>query len=188
MRTFFCFELPAGVKEELADFAREMDSPARVKWVSEDNLHVTAKFLGEIREGRVGEIKDVAEGVADGSEPFDFTVDKLGGFPELSFPKVIWCGSRNPPGPIFDCQKNLEERMAELGFEREDREYVPHITLGRTKERSKSRIRRLGDELEEASWGEGRVVRIRELTLMESDLRPQGPVYEPLFRLPLDGS
>ncbi|MBS3764969.1 RNA 2',3'-cyclic phosphodiesterase [Candidatus Bipolaricaulota bacterium] len=185
MRTFFSLELPESVKNQIKSAGQSIEGPAYVKWVSEDNLHITLKFLGEVDRGRIPEIKERAEGTASRSEPFEFNIDKLGGFPNLNFPKVIWLGSSSPPDEILRLHDDLEESLFGLGFEKEDRDYVPHITLGRTKEDDESKIEQLGRNIEQLNFDSTWKVPVEHLTLMESELKSDGPVYTPLFRVDL---
>ncbi len=185
MRTFFCLELPAGVKEELRSTVDSLEEPAYVKWVAQENLHITLKFLGDVERGRIPEIKEKAAEAATGGRTFEMKLDKLSGFPNPGFPKVIWYGSSSPPSEIFALQDDLEGRMADLGFEPEDREYVPHVTLGRTKDDDSKKVEQLGSYLKNRDFSSNWDVKIDQLTLMESRLKSSGPVYEPLFRLDL---
>ena len=187
MRTFFCLELPENVKNEAGSVGRSIDSPAYVKWVSGENIHITLKFLGDVDGGRIEEIRERAEGTARRAEPFELEIDRLGGFPHLGFPKVIWLGSNSPPESIFKLHRDLEESLFGLGFEKEDRDYVPHVTLGRTKDDDDRKIEQLGQKLEEMNFDQSWTVPIEELTLMQSELRSDGPVYTPLFRVELGG-
>lgn len=188
MRTFFCLELSDSVKSEINDIPNSIDSPAYVKWVSRTNLHITLKFLGDINKKEVPGIKQQAEKSAAQTNPFEMTIDKLSGFPNPGFPKVIWLGSNSPPDDIFRLQDDLASRLVDLGFEKEKRDYVPHVTLGRTKDDNEAKIERLGNHLKnhrlETNWA----VSIDQLTLMESTLKSGGPVYDPVFRLNLGKS
>ena len=116
------------------------------------------------------------------------TIDKLSGFPNPGFPKVIWFGSSSPPGEIFRLQDDLESRLQELGFEREKRDYVPHITIGRTKDDNDRKIEQLGSALEKRAPATDWIVPVDRLTLMESTLKPDGPEYNSVFRLDLGNS
>jgi len=187
MRTFFCLELPEVVRNEARSVGSSIDSPAYVKWVSGDNLHITLKFLGDIDGGRVEEIRERAEGTAGRAESFEMKLDKLGGFPNLGFPKVIWLGSNSSPDEIFKLHRDLDESLFGLGFEKEDRDYVPHVTLGRTKDDDDGKIEQLGQRLREMNFDRSWTVPIEKLTLMQSELRSDGPVYTPLFRAELGG-
>ncbi|MFW6071055.1 MAG: RNA 2',3'-cyclic phosphodiesterase [Candidatus Bipolaricaulota bacterium] len=185
MRTFFCLELPEDVKDKINGIRKDIKGPAYVKWVSQENLHITLKFLGEVEENQVSTIKERTEGAAVRSSPFGVDLDRLGGFPHLGFPKVIWLGSNSPPDDIYRLHEDLEESLFGLGFEKEDRDYVPHVTLGRTKEDEDSRIERLGENLKNLDFDSSWRVPIGRLTMMKSELRSDGPVYTPLFRVEL---
>ena len=185
MRTFFCLELPENVKEELKSTADSFEEPAYVKWVSQENLHITLKFLGDVEKRQIPEIEEKARKTATRTEPFEINIDKLSGFPNPGFPKVIWYGSSSPPSEIFHLHENLEGRMEDLGFEAEDRDYVPHITLGRTKDDDSGKVEQLGSYLKKRDFSDSWTVTIDHLTLMKSQLKSSGPVYDPLFRLDL---
>ncbi|MFB6291464.1 MAG: RNA 2',3'-cyclic phosphodiesterase [Candidatus Bipolaricaulia bacterium] len=188
MRTFFCLELPQTVKSEVKETASSIESPAYVKWVSRDNLHITLKFLGDVDRKEVPTIKQKAEKSAAVVNPFNIEIDKLSSFPNPGFPKVIWLGSSSPPEEIFKLQEDLETRLENLGFDKEDRDYVPHVTLGRTKDEDQTKIEKLGAKLKNEDLGTKWSVSIENLTLMESTLKSDGPEYDPVFRLGLGNS
>ena len=185
MRTFFCFPLDEEVRNDIGDFRSKIDSPARVKWVSRENLHITVKFLGEVEKGRLKKITERARNALEPFGPLDFRLDKLGAFPNVDYPKVIWIGSSNTPPEIIDLHESLEDSLEELGFQPEDREYVPHITVGRTKEENDGRIKRLGRNLGKEDFEAERTVSLERLGLMKSELKRGGPVYEPLKKISL---
>lgn len=185
MRTFFCLELPKNVKREIKSTSRSIDSPAYVKWVSRENLHITLKFLGDVNQSQIPKINGRAKESAGRVDQFEIKIDKLSAFPKASFPKVIWLGSNSPPDEIFKLHKDLEESLVSLGFERENRDYTPHITLGRTKEEDQSKVEKLGSNLEKLDLDECWKFPIERLTLMESKLKSEGPVYNPVFRTEL---
>ncbi|MFP4588715.1 MAG: RNA 2',3'-cyclic phosphodiesterase [Candidatus Acetothermia bacterium] len=185
MRTFFCYELPSQVRQEMRESLGRVSSPARVKWVNTENIHITVKFLGEINEDQLQEIKEAIEEPLKRHSPFTIEINHLGGFPRLSYPKVIWLGSDDPPEEIHGIHRDLEETLEELGFEREDRDYVPHVTLGRTKEKDSSKVKTLGNELKNEKLDRKWQVEISHLTLMQSRLRSSGPIYDLLFKAPL---
>ncbi len=185
MRTFFCLELPEQVKKEIRSTADSIQGPAYVKWVSRENLHITLKFLGDVEQRQITEIKTQAKKSASQVNPFEMTIDKLSGFPNPGFPKVIWLGSSSPPPEIHRLNEDLETRMEEIGFEKERRDYVPHVTLGRTKDEDETKIEELGTDLQNLKLDSNWRVPIDHLTLMESELRSSGPEYTPVFELDL---
>lgn len=185
MRSFFCFELSSAGSKAMAELSHQITSPAYVKWVDQANLHVTVKFLGDINEDRVPQIKERAANIASREEPFTMQIDKLGAFPSKDYPKVIWLGSTSAPGTLYRIQEDLEDSLTDLGFDREKRDYIPHITLGRTKEDEDRKIKQLGSTLKDWSLDKEWTEAEEYLTLMESQLRSGGPEYNRVFRVPL---
>jgi len=183
MRSFFCIELDEGLKARLDEITQLLrrQTVAHVSWVKKENLHITLKFLGEIETATVEEIKKVAEAASDGITPFELKLNKLGAFPDLRRPRVLWIGSTEAPEPILKLHAALEERLSRLGFEPEEKHYEPHITLGRIKEIQKSEIENLARQLREIAFNY--VAKAEGITLMESKLTPTGSSYTPVFQL-----
>ncbi len=188
MRAFFCVELEAELREQLDTITQRLRQvPVRASWVKAENLHITLKFLGEVDEALVPKLKEVAQkaleaGQLDGEVAW--TLDQLGAFPSLERPRVVWVGSSKEPAALAQLAAELEQALEPLGFAPEGRGFVAHITLGRVKERAPSpgtseltRALRAHPEFRYA-------VRVRALTLMKSELTPQGAIYTPVFRLP----
>lgn len=187
MRAFFCLEIPKRIQNEMAKLSEEISQPAYVKWVNSENLHITLKFLGEIESGQLPKIKETAHEVTTQLSGFDMNIDKLGSFPSQSYPKVVWLGSSSEPKKIHRLHDRLETDLENMGFSREDRDYVPHVTLGRTKEKNDRKIKDFGKKIGSFSMDKCWNVKVDELTLMKSDLRRSGPVYTPVVKLPLNG-
>lgn len=107
-----------------------LDAP--VKWVSEDNLHITLRFLGERAEADAGAIGVALERAVSEVRSFDVSLGGLGGFPDLDEPRVIWIGVERHPA--LELLANDVERMLHgFGFEPELRPFQPHLTIGRAR-------------------------------------------------------
>lgn len=157
-------------------------SPARLRVVSPDNLHITLKFLGEAEDGLVSFIREVLTQAVEGVEPFTLTLRGSGAFPNLRSPRVLWIGVEGGD-PLVRIARRLERGLEELGFARERRRYSPHLTVGRMKSREHVEdLARLMGTYREAAFGTQRVEDIR---LKRSELRPTGAIYEDVFRVPL---
>lgn len=183
MRTFFCIELEEALKVQLDAITQSLrrKTQAKVGWVRKENLHITLKFLGEINTTSVEDLKKAAEAALDGLTCFELTLDKLGVFPDLRKPRVIWIGSTQVPEAALELHAALEERLTRLGFAPEDHKYTPHITLGRVKEISKSEAEQLAQQMQTIAFSY--TAKAEGITLMESRLTPSGSIYTPLFRL-----
>lgn len=184
MRTFFCIELSDEVTSKLAKIIASFrnNTEAKVNWVDKENLHITMKFLGNIDPGKTETIKEKSKKAADSVSPFKMTLDKIGVFPNLRRLRVIWVGSREEPGEVHKLNRNLEGELKKIGFDPEGRKYIPHITLGRVKERDQSKVKPLADQVESYRIEETIPAEADGLTLMESKLTPEGPIYTPVFK------
>jgi len=86
---------------------------------------------------------------------------------------------------LIALQKGVDGELKKIGFEPEERDFNPHLTLGRTKS-SQGREELIGrmEKYQEEEFGNFRVERV---ILFESDLKPSGPIYTRLKELRLGG-
>jgi RNA 2',3'-cyclic 3'-phosphodiesterase len=182
MRTFIAIDLTEEIKKTLAGLQDELKkSEADVKWVDPENIHLTLKFLGEISEEQVIQIKEVLDRVTSRLKPFEIGLSGIGAFPKLDYAKVIWAGIEKGKKETVDIAKNVETELERLGFAREDREFTAHLTIGRVrsgknKEALKKKI--LSAHSSEPIAHSQQV--ISRIILYQSTLTPQGPIYTPL--------
>jgi len=157
-----------------------------VKWVAEENLHITMKFLGGVDESRVDSISDALAGAITGTEPFSVTVSGVGAFPNVRRPRTIWVGVSAGAGRLAAVADNVESAMARMGFPKEERRFSAHITIGRV--RPEQKVDALSDALQSADVGELGTVDVPGVALMKSDLQPKGPIYSILKDIPFSPS
>jgi len=166
--------------EELVDELRPRCGNA--KWVAPENLHLTVRFLGEVDEGRVGSLEALAKEVAREFTPFSLELERLSAFPSPRRARVLWIGPAGIAEEFVALMQLVEEEVRRLGFRPEMKEPKVHVTLSRFKiPRDISRV------IEEVSLNCPLQVNVRDLTLMQSVLRPEGPLYIPVLRVPLGG-
>jgi len=176
VRTFVALELSKDIQDQLA-FAQEIirGCKARLTFVDPKNIHITAKFLGEVDEKTLQKVMDALRSVTFSSFPV------TAGTVTVNNPKrphTVWCA-------IDDAGKGerlfnlVEDALVPLGFERETRRFTPHATLARVKSPHPSLFSTL-DSLKDKSYGSCTICGI---TLKKSTLLPQGPVYEDLLEV-----
>ncbi|MEW6546616.1 MAG: RNA 2',3'-cyclic phosphodiesterase [Bacillota bacterium] len=183
MRLFVAVELPASVRQALGELVRYLGSSrADVKWVEEENFHLTLKFLGEVDASRLPHLGEALGRAARGVAPFDFQATGTGAFPSRRRPKVIWVGVGRGAAELGHLAGRVDAELAHLGFPRENRPFSPHLTVGRV--RSPHRLDDLVRMLEQASFAT-RDVAVNEIVLFQSVLGRGGPVYTPLAHFPL---
>ncbi|MDY0039011.1 MAG: RNA 2',3'-cyclic phosphodiesterase [Desulforhabdus sp.] len=181
LRTFIAIDVPTPVKSELDRLEKELKrSGADVSWVSPERVHLTLKFLGNVAEESIAEIKQALQQVAASSAPFRLQPASCGAFPSLKRMRVVWAGLRGDDGALRTLQKRVEAALVPLGFQPEERPFRAHLTLGRVKGRRHLNL--LQEALLARQDFQAEAFDVTELVLYKSDLRSGGSLYTPLIR------
>ncbi len=158
---------------------------ADVKWVVPGNVHVTLKFLGNINQDKIVPICEGLEQALAGIRRFDVEVTGIGSFPGgRSMPRVIWLGFGEGEEMLAEVARRVEGVCAGLGFEKEQRGFRPHLTIGRVR-RGSSNLDRLRQEIEQIEYNPLKLL-VDRVNLMRSQLSPRGPTYSILESLALE--
>ena len=182
-RIFLALNFSVAVTRKIADEVERRKGPMaeagfRVAWVPAANLHLTLKFLGSIGEELVEGVAGACRRVAARHPPFEAKAIGLGAFPSLERPNILWVGVEPSPA-LSALQRDVEGAMVELGFDKEERAYHPHVTVGRVKEhRGSASDLWKGDALVGASP-------FAEIVVYESRTRSAGAEYVARARVPL---
>lgn len=185
IRAFIAVNLAAPVIEEIAKvrFALQ-EAKGDIRWTRTEGLHLTLKFLGDIARNQVESILAVMREATCERLPLHVLAQGLGAFPNLRRPRVLWAGLSGEG--LQEMSGAIETALMPLDFPPEEREFTPHLTLGRVRSlRGWERVLALVKEYEHARFGESTV---DQVTLYQSELRPDGAVYSPLGSVPLGNS
>jgi 2'-5' RNA ligase len=186
MRTFVALELSEETRANVGRLAAEVaPGMGKVTWVKADRMHLTLKFLGEIEEKAAPRIVERLKEACREAGPISFSVSGVGCFPNPRRAKVVWVGLVGATEPPAELQRRIDDALSGLGFEREGRPFSPHITIGRV--RGPIRTERLEEVIRRYAGHEFGSEAIHEIVFMQSQLRPGGPVYTPIARIPLGG-
>lgn len=151
-------------------------SGADLKCVERENIHLTLRFLGDVREGLVEELKGIVSQVK--FSPFSAELRGVGVFPNLRRPRVVWTGITRGADELKGFFQRLEPEIVGLGFKPERRGFSPHITLARVRSgRNRDRLAEVVTSHAEERFGE---FTISHLKLKRSVLTPRGPIYSTL--------
>jgi 2'-5' RNA ligase len=176
VRAFIALELDDRVREAMAELqARLRPRLGPIRIVRPEGIHLTLRFLGSTTPTQVETLRPLLAAAASACPPAEVPVTGLGAFPDRGSPRVLWLGLEVPP-TIHDLQRACERAALRAGFEKEDRPYKAHLTLGRWRDRAPR------PELPAVDLGK---TRLEELVLFQSQLRPGGAVYTPLERFAL---
>jgi len=155
---------------------------ADLKFVENENIHLTLKFLGDTKEELIEEIKGIMAESVKGIEPFKIKFKGLGVFPNQKYLRVIWIGIEEP-SKIEKIARNLDEKLSDLGFKKDEHEFSSHITIARVKSaRNKDKMYQIIDKAKGREFNE---FEVREISLKKSQLTPNGPIYTTIHTLPL---
>ncbi len=167
-RAFVAIELDAPLREAISDLqARLRPRLAGIRLVRPEGIHLTLRFLGDTPSSQVETLRPGLAAAAAECPPAEARVAGLGTFPERGSPRVLWLELAVPP-PILALQRACERAARTAGFEREERPFRAHLTLGRWRERVPR------PDLPPVDLG---ATRLDTLVLFRSDLRPDGAVY-----------
>ena len=183
MRTFIAIEIPSEVKSALAALQDDLRrAGADVSWTRPENIHLTLRFLGEVDEKRVGEVEKVCVTSAAKFQPFTLRLNDTGVFPNARQPRILWAGLAGEIEKAVEMRERLNDGLALIGFEREEKDFRPHLTIGRVK--SNRKIRELLS-LADARRVPASSFLVTEIVLMKSELHPAGARYTAIAKVSL---
>lgn len=180
-RTFIGIQLPPDWSRPIARLIERCETNGDgVRWVPQENLHLTLKFLGEVENVEVPEACDAVADACGSVDPFELSMIGGGGLPTDEKPRVLALKLADPSGSLRTLVKHLEDAFADLGYKREPRDYVPHLTVAR----ARSGSRRVAPDAFERFVTESESVRgemvVDEVCVVASFLEKRGPTYQTL--------
>ena len=183
MRAFIALEMSDDIKSALERVESRLKcSGADVKWIDPRNIHLTIKFLGDITENRCADRSSLLDDVAKSEKPFDITLNAIGAFPKVEHPRVIWIGLDKGASEAGILADHVDEELSKIGFDREERSFSPHLTIGRV--RSSLNMEKLRDKMISAAsslpFSGIAPHRVSSVSLFRSTLTPHGSIYTKL--------
>jgi 2'-5' RNA ligase len=129
MRLFAALDIPGSIRAHmLAYMERAQGLAPEARWARPEGLHVTLKFIGEVSDAKVLEIKTALTVVK--AAPFAVKFASVGFFPSAKSPRVFWIGVEGGP-ELSQLAAAIDNATHKLGIAREERAYSPHLTLAR---------------------------------------------------------
>jgi len=177
-RTFIAIKIPF-TKQELGIITDIQDAlkKEKIKWVESWNLHITLFFLGDTDDNIIQPLTEKLVKQLKTTKYFNLVLKGLGVFKSIRDPKVIWIGI-NKSNELQMLKNEIDAIVSEFGFKTDEREFKPHLTLGRVKfVNNKTEFKDLLEKYKETDFGK---VVIDKVIFYESRLTPQGPVYKSL--------
>lgn len=178
-RLFVAVALPHVVSTQLGTLAEAVEG---LRWIPEDNLHLTLRFIGDAEAERRERIEEALARVR--VEPFILPVGGFGTFPPRGPLKVLWAGLGGAHPRLFQLRQRVDDALLSVDMTLDVRHFHPHVTLARIERDYDARgLERL---LRKHRSFEGSPFLVDAFHLYTSELRPSAPpVYRSLRRFAL---
>lgn len=190
IRAFIAIDLSKEILERIREVSaglQELGKKLPVRWVPVENIHLTLKFLGDVSLANLGFLENSLVELARNFAPCEVSVGEIGAFPKPERPRVIWIGTEVPQ-ELIALQHGIELETVHLGYTREDRNFSPHLTIGRVSRNATAQdIRSVATLIKDARVGSLGSMWIEAIHLYRSELKPEGAVYSRIFSAPLSG-
>jgi 2'-5' RNA ligase len=137
-------------------------------------MHLTLKFLGEIKDEQVAEVCNIVKDVAGRHKSFEVEVESVGSFGGRSA-RVLWVGIGQGNDNLLDLQKDLEQQLVVAGWPPETRRFSGHLTLCRVRKPAAGiALAQMADAYKDFKLG---TTPVDSVCVYQSQLTPRGPIY-----------
>ena len=181
-RLFVAVTLPDSWHQALRDAQERLRAEGlRLRYVRPESMHLTLKFLGDVRPDRVAALGEALSAAAGASHCARLELAEAGPFGAARRPRVVWIGLRGELDTLSALQATVEQALVPLGFPGDAQPFRAHITLARTPETlSAAEAARIAPAVTALARVRSDAFVVREFTLMRSELGAGGPRYTPL--------
>lgn len=178
IRSFIALSIPSGTADELGDLAAKLsyqDKSNAVRWVDQENYHITLAFLGEQEQDDLELLAEKLDENLTQSE-FRLSLTHPCPFPDNKPKLIATMAKRNDE--IDAIYRQINSAIKSVNIAVEKRKFTPHITLGRINYKSTY----AGKIPLNVSYE----TIIDEVVLYKSVQARSGSEYDPIYRFPLD--
>lgn len=183
MRLFIALDIPGEIRERLRQYVERVQALAPdVRWARIESLHVTLKFIGEVKEEKLPKIKDTLAQIK--AQPFQVEFKETGFFPAPKSARVFWAGV-SASDALPQLASATETAVEKVGIARENRPYHAHLTLARAPEGVRHCFRLLQERLTAEEPPHFGTMTAQEFFLYQSQIMRGGARYTKLQRFPL---
>ncbi len=178
IRIFFALPVPEKIKSILVDIQEEFKKrTGNIKWVRPSGIHLTLKFIGDVKPERARQLWEALEEV-DYPEFFNISLQRSGVFPNPRRPRVLWIGI-NGSMHLESIASKMDSRLLQEGVDTESRKFHPHLTIGRIRNKIDDQVVEsfLNTDVPDVS------MEVNSIICYKSELKPGGAVYTPLHTI-----
>ena len=148
---------------------KENENNSGIKWVDPEIMHITMGFLGDVEESKIQTLSEIIREEAKNFFKTKIYTNSFSGFPDKNFPNVVYLETIEKENTLPTLQKDLSNNLLKNGFIIDKKQWKPHITIARIKQRTMFDL---------DSWKfEKTKISVNSIELMESVLKESGPQY-----------
>jgi RNA 2',3'-cyclic 3'-phosphodiesterase len=185
LRLFVAVSLPPSVEDQVELVLDKVSRYQEIKWAPRSQFHVTLRFIGDFDPEKLPRLEQCLNETALSFEPFEAEIKGLDAFPKLKHPKVLFVPVTEGKESFAKLSKVISSRMQTLGIGRDDKDFRPHLTLGRVREDQDAST--AIQTLRESGFALGIGWKVKYFSLFQSQLTPGGAVYTRLKEFELRG-
>jgi RNA 2',3'-cyclic 3'-phosphodiesterase len=132
IRLFVALEIPPEIKQEISNLRRlVIGETTEFKWETEDKIHLTLKFIGNVKQELLISICESLEFLNE-IKKIDCKLTRFGFFFKHKMPQILWIGLW-VNSILFNIVEQLNNDLVKFNIPVEDRKFKPHLTLLRIK-------------------------------------------------------
>jgi len=179
MRCFIAIDIDEGIRRTLSNLQQQLAGSVDIKksdakWVNPENIHLTLKFLGEIKDQDSFEVCNVVKDVADRHNNFELDVGTIGYFGGKSA-RVLWVSTGEGNDKLLRLQEDIEKQLASAGWPQDKKGFAGHLTLCRVRNsKAGFKLAKITEDYKNFKLG---TMPADSVSVYQSKLTPAGPVY-----------
>lgn len=162
-------DLPDEIKRELLSYEGRWKN-LHIRWTNFYKMHISVRFMGEIDKKGLEKVVAAVKKTALEVKSFDIRLSKIVLGPDAVQAKMFWAMTRIDAN-FSNLEKTIANNLKFYGFELEDAEFKPFITIARAR----------GNQLKGKQTNialKNMRFKVEELEIMESQLRPNIEKYK----------
>ena len=168
-RIFIAAVLPDAIKKDISHIIKKAgENFSGIRWEKPGKIHVTLKFIGSINDKTRDDILGIVKKIAVKTRTIKVSFSHIDAFPDFRKPRVLVL-RLNKSQQLQDLYSIIEDELADLGIKKEERNFIPHITIGRIGKGFK--VRDKGIKIESKEFN------IMNIAVIKSELKKDGSNY-----------
>ena len=177
-------ELPDDIKQEIKNsfYIPLKNTDFRLSIVKPESMHLTLKFLGECDKSTIDNIANDLRTHLSVYPLIHLSLGEKGYFGPRFNPRVLCLSLEGDIDKLKIVSEQIDDITSNYGFEKEKREFKPHITMARNKSRDKSiKLIEYFDTLSIPHL----TFTTLSIYIKKSELKPSGAVHTNIYEIPL---